>query len=122
MTGTTLSRRKLHKKLVMIVLAVDLYVGSFMFLTDPCQNINRIPYYPKYKNIGAIKVVNPKSKHVPWGASGVTCLCISENPRLNKTGYWVYWPLHWFLRHRQVAFFVYDPTKEAYDQAPPRVW
>ena len=98
------NKKTVYRNLVIIILLVDLYCGSFVILAKPCNNINRAPD-DSYR----------ETAKLPAYPNG-TVLCVSESPKVNAIAYWFYRPLSLLIEYRGFAFFVYDPTKEAWEQ------
>ncbi|MHC4271886.1 MAG: hypothetical protein ACYST2_06195 [Planctomycetota bacterium] len=86
------------------------YCISFFTLASPCKSINKAPY-----DLGI-----EETDGLP-PAPGVTALCVSESPNINRVGYWFYYPVFKFLEHRHCIYFAYDPTKELYKQPSNRM-
>ena len=99
------SKKHLYRRLVVVILLFDLYCISFFVLAKPCSNINKAPY----DNGSTWKDGQPF-------APGGTALCVSESPKINRVGYWFYYPVFKFLEYRSYIYFAYDPTKELYKQ------
>ena len=97
-----------YKRLVICFLIVDIYCLSFFVLAKPCKNINRATPSDEAMFRG--------SRDLPPFPSA-TVLCVSESPTINKIGFWIYRPIGWLLNNRGFALFVYDPTKEVWEQS-----
>lgn len=95
-----------YKRLVYLLLCIDIYILSFFIFARPCENLNRAPIEPDDLQVYAERVSMP-------AYPSYTRLCISENPKINIIAYYTYWPIHRFLSERGFFGFTFNPQSES---------
>lgn len=77
---------KLVTLLIVLFLLFDLYLASFFLLAKPHHDLYQIVKEPG-------EVYLSKYGH-PHAYASMTIVYISEDKRINKAGYYFYWPIH----------------------------